>query len=116
MRYARQFTDKEDIVPGSSSPVYDPDFYEVCENFDGSPLLSLGEMVNKLSSGQFVEILPDGVTGDDQIFTDVMMDNFEAMDAVDRIGRIKDPGLAQQKVDQAAPSLEDAPIADDPVS
>ena len=116
MKYARQFNDKEEVVPGSSSPIYDPGFWDQCENFDDSPLLSLGQLVNKLSSGQFVEILPDGVTGDDQIFTDVMMDDFEAMDAAVRIGRSKDSRTAQQKENQDAPSAEGAPIAEDPVS
>lgn len=75
-------------------PELDDDIFTPLEGFTGEHVESLSLLVRRLESGQFVNILDDGVYVDEQVLDSEYLDRFDVMDR----------GLALQESSQSPPS------------
>ena len=66
------FYDQFSNIP--QAPEFDPDIYIPLEGFTGEHVEPIGVLVRRLSLGEFVNELPDGVYADEQPFDSEYVD------------------------------------------
>lgn len=79
MKIRTQYSD-ENLMGGNQPLNYPSDLFDPIEGFMPGQCEPLGTLIKRISSGQFVATLPEGIGEEEQIFDDVMIDEFAVID------------------------------------
>lgn len=115
MKIKTQYSD-EKLMGGNQLIIYPSDLFDPVEGFVPGQCEPLGTLIKRISSGQFVATLPEGIGEEDQIFDDVMTDDFAALDEhevlIEQQYQEKRRKVAQKK-SAAAPPAPEPPTPED---